>query len=109
MGRDTVGAKPSVRFTEYRGVRISGGSIACKHMEIAFRTERSVRIIVDGRINDFRGVRRAGFHCSHCVQNIIYHRVSVVSINTAGFIQNLSLWQHSTRKGTQHHWEQESI
>ena len=51
MGRDTVGAKPSVRFTEYRGVRISGGSIACKHMEIAFRTERSVRIIVDGRIS----------------------------------------------------------
>ena len=46
MGRDTVGAKPSVRYTEYRGVRISGGSIACKHMEMAFRTERSVRIVV---------------------------------------------------------------
>ena len=30
-------------------------------MEMAFRTEQSVRIIVDGRISG--GVHKAGFHC----------------------------------------------
>ena len=42
MGGHTVGAKPSVRFTEKRGVRISGGMFVCKSMKMAFRTEQSV-------------------------------------------------------------------
>ena len=34
-----------------RGVSISGGLIACKSMEMAFRTEGSVHTIMDGRIS----------------------------------------------------------
>ena len=50
-----VGAKPSVRFTEWV-------LIICKSMEIAFQTERSVRIIVDGRISGVSG-RRIPLQC----------------------------------------------
>ena len=59
MGGDIVGAKPSVYFTEYQGVRVSGHLImcTCKSMEMAFQTEQSVRIIVDGCISGM-SVRR---------------------------------------------------
>ena len=60
MGGDTVVAKPSVHFTEWRGVCISGVLIILSIiMEIAFRTERIVCIIVDGHISGVSGRRRS--------------------------------------------------
>ena len=51
MGGDTAGAKPSVHFTDWLGICISEGLFVCKSMETAFRTEQSVRIIIDGWIS----------------------------------------------------------
>ena len=51
MDNDTVWGKPSVHFTEWQGVCISGGLFVCKPMKMAFQTKQSVRIIVDGNIS----------------------------------------------------------
>ena len=52
MVSDTVGTKPSVHFTRNSdlGGHISGILIVQKSLKMAFRTEQSVCIIVDGHI-----------------------------------------------------------
>ena len=63
MGSDTVGAKPSVRFTEQRGVRISGVPTVCESMEIAFRTGQGIRIIADVRFSGVSARRGSTVYC----------------------------------------------
>ena len=50
MGCDTARAKPSIHFMDSRGVCISGSLLISKSMEMVFRTEQSIRIIIDGHI-----------------------------------------------------------
>ena len=63
MVGDTVGAKPSVRFiwNSDSGGRISGVLIICKSLEMAFRTEQCVHIIVDGHSSGVTVCHKAGF------------------------------------------------
>ena len=80
MGGDTV------RFTEYRGVRIFRGLIVCKSMEMAFWTEQSVCIIVDGRISGV-SVRRSSTVTLLCSMKDVFGKSHART-------SNIDQWEH---------------